>query len=144
MGTTLTAAYVDGHTAHWVHAGDTRLYLLRDATLRQVTRDHTFLQTFLEDGEMTPAQAAEHPLRHMLDQALGTPGCEPDTGALDLAPGDVLLLTTDGVHTELNHDRLADLLATCRDPEYAAVAIVCAVLAGEAKDNVTALVLRVD
>jgi len=75
MGTTLTAAVIRGDLAHLVHVGDSRAYLLRAGSLRQLTDDHTLVNRMVKAGEITPAEAEVHPHRNVLVRALGT---EPD------------------------------------------------------------------
>ncbi|MDP9300852.1 MAG: protein phosphatase 2C domain-containing protein, partial [Actinomycetota bacterium] len=72
MGTTLTAAVIQGDVAHLVHVGDSRAYLLRAGSLRQLTDDHTLVNRMVKAGEITPAEAEVHPHRNVLVRALGT------------------------------------------------------------------------
>ncbi len=110
MGATLTAAYVTANHAAWVHVGDSRLYLLREGELIRITRDQRFIQEFIDHGELTEEQAKDHPLRSMLDQSVGSTDVEPDTGVLDLTPGDVLLICSDGLHDMVSEPDMADRL----------------------------------
>ncbi|HDQ39445.1 MAG TPA: serine/threonine-protein phosphatase [Desulfonatronum sp.] len=109
MGTTLTAVFIEQGTANWAHVGDSRLYVVRDGRLAQISRDHRFLQDLIDAGDMTVAETLDHPLRHYLDQCVGSPDVQPDFGSFSLAKGDVLLLTTDGVH---DHVALQQFLST--------------------------------
>ena len=114
MGTTLVALAVvereDGTNGLAVaHIGDSRLYAYRDGTLKQVTVDHSLVQELVDEGQISEAQAAVHPQRHVLTRALGV---EPDieVDIIDLAPrhGDRYLLCSDGLPREVSDDQIAD------------------------------------
>ncbi len=130
MLATFTAVVVKGSSAHLFHVGDSRAWLLRGEELEQLTRDHC-------------ARAGE---RVLLARAMGLePGVEIDYRRLGLEPGDLLALTTDGVHDTLPRSELARLLAQGReDPEGAARAVVEAALAAGTTDNATCQILVVD
>lgn len=98
MGTTLTATFIERSTAHWVHAGDSRLSLLRDHALAQITNDHSYPGLLLQSGEISPEEARTHPLRNLLLNCLGRSELELDAGVVTLEGGDLLLLSTDGLH----------------------------------------------
>jgi serine/threonine protein phosphatase PrpC len=144
MGTTLTALVVEPHgAAHAAHIGDSRLYKLRDSVLAQVTRDHTWVQREVEEGRIQPAAARTHPLSHILTQVL-TDDIEPavDSLSLAVAPGDVLLLATDGLYNMLPDGEIARILMRAEPlPERVRSLIEAANRAGGA-DNVTVVVIR--
>ncbi len=126
--TTLTALALQGHTWTVAHVGDTRAWLLRHGELQQLTQDH----------------ALDHPdLRSQLTRAVGLDlTVRVDYQQGDLQPGDVFLLTTDGVHNALKPDRLRALLATT-PAQASSAALVAEALAAGSQDNVTALVMQV-
>ena len=98
MGTTLTAALIDGDEVHFVHVGDSRAYLLRDGQLTQLTEDHTLVHRMVVEGEITPAEAETHPHRSILTRALGVDeNVEVDEGEVEVQGGDRILLCTDGL-----------------------------------------------
>lgn len=135
MGTTLTAVCIDHDVANWAHVGDSRLYSLRGGRLTQVSRDHRFLQDLIDAGDITLAEALDHPLRNHLDQCVGSPDVQPDFGSLALETGDVLLLTTDGVHDHVARPRLVSLLDSGQDlPGIADLLIKDAVDSGSTDD----------
>jgi protein phosphatase len=140
MGSTATAVLLGGNRAYWAHAGDSRLYLSRGGELKQLTRDHTFLQTLIEDGVITANEAKTHPLRNMLDMCVGCPGLEPDTGHIDLEQDDVLLLCTDGLHGELPLEDMAAVLRNSASAGHMAQELLRLGLETGGKDNVTAVV----
>ena len=110
MGTTLTAAVVGQDSVFWAHVGDSRLYLMHNGVLTQLTTDHRFLSSMIADGDITAEQAKEHPLRNLLDQCLGCSSIMPETGYTDLAPGSMLLLCSDGLYEDVSYETLTAIL----------------------------------
>ena len=142
MGTTLTAFVVDGRAAHFVHIGDSRAYLLRDGELGQVSDDHSLVGEMVREGRLTWKEAAEHPHRSILSRALGTePDVAIDEFTTDLQPGDVLLLCSDGLSSEVTEAVLRDELAAAT-PEDAARGLVAAARDAGGHDNITAVLIR--
>lgn len=129
-----------GHfAALW--SGDSRVYLLRDGALTQITRDHSLVQALVDQGVLTAAQAENHPQANVITRAIGA---ADDTGELDkvlgaVAPGDIFLLCSDGLTKVLDEHTIASLLVS-PDP---AAALVAATLQRGARDNVTAVVVQV-
>ena len=145
MGTTLTAAVIQGDLAHLVHVGDSRAYLLRAGSLRQLTDDHTLVNRMVKAGEITPAEAEVHPHRNVLVRALGTepdvPLDEQDVGLLD---GDRLLLCSDGLTGMITEEQIRAILgATEGAPQEAADRLVTAANHAGGVDNITVVVLDV-
>ncbi|HOV86616.1 MAG TPA: protein phosphatase 2C domain-containing protein, partial [Syntrophobacteraceae bacterium] len=137
MGTTLTAAFISNGTAHWVHVGDSRLYLFRDQVVVQVTEDQTPVGLLLRTGELSPEEARVHPARHMLMSCLGRCELEVECGALDLQRGDLILLSTDGLHDLMSEELIADILGSKRNLDDRMDDLVAAALAAGGRDNVT-------
>src|SRR5919112_396936 len=110
--TTATVALFDGARAGFGHVGDSRAYLFRDGEITQLTSDHTFVQTLIDEGRITEAEARVHPHRNLILKALdGVHEAEPDLFVIELAPGDRLLLCSDGASGVLPDGRLADILS---------------------------------
>ncbi len=146
MGTTLTMlALVPGSGYVFDQVGDSRGYLLREGMLRQVTRDHTVVQQQVDRGALTPEQAREHPLSHILTRALGTEeDVEADTYDDEVNPGDLFLLCSDGLSGMLSDDRIYEILsAPTDDLQSIADALIDAANDGGGLDNVTAVVVKV-
>lgn len=145
MGCTVVVAIViDG--AFWVASvGDSRAYHIRGSQVRQLTDDHTWVSQQVRDGVLTKEQAARHSLRHVLDRALGAEtAVDVDVFAKDaLQSGDVLLLCTDGLYGVLDGATLAQIVGDLTAQE-AAEKLVAAALAAQTRDNVSAVVLRVE
>lgn len=98
MGTTVTAIYVDGDVVYWGHVGDSRIYLLRNRELCQITNDHSLVFELVQSGTITKEEAKSHPKRNMLTRAVGTSSfIKIDTGIIRWEPDDVLLMCTDGL-----------------------------------------------
>jgi len=144
MGTTLTALYTDGTTVGLGHVGDSRCYLLRDGELRQLTRDHTYVQTLVDAGVLSPAEARRHPRKNIVTQALddGERAAVPDLTVVDVRPGDRLALCSDGLSDLVEDGRIAVALRH-PDPQLAAGRLVDAALRAGGSDNVTCLVADV-
>jgi protein phosphatase len=142
MGTTLTAARIMGDDLHVVHVGDSRAYLLRDAQLHRLTRDHTFVQLLVDSGQLSPEEGARSSARHMLVNALGgfNPDVEVDVDQLKLASGDRLLLCSDGLTDLVDDEALRDVLIEQRDPAEACRRLIDLALANGGRDNITVIV----
>jgi protein phosphatase len=138
--TTATLALFDGQRVAMGHVGDSRAYLFRDGEISQLTNDHTFVQTLIDEGRITEQESRVHPHRNLILKAIdGTHDLEPDLFVLELKTGDRLLLCSDGASGVLDAGRLADILAT-GSADYAAVELVRASLEAGSSDNVTCLV----
>jgi len=138
-GTTLTAVRIDGATARLTHVGDARVHLVRDGRVDRLTRDHTMVAALLESGELTEEEARSHPRRSLLNRAL-TGADAADETTVEVAPGDRLVLTTDGVHAVLDSEVLDALLTAADTPQRVADAVADAVEDAGAPDNHTVLV----
>jgi protein phosphatase len=141
--TTITAALFDGTKITVGHVGDSRGYLLREGTLSRLTKDHTFVQGLIDEGRITEEEARTHPHRNLILRAVdGVHETDPDLFDVDLAPGDRILLCSDGCSGVLDDDRIADILGT-GSVDYAAVELIRASLDAGSSDNVTAVVADV-
>ena len=141
--TTATVALFDGTTLGMGHVGDSRAYLLRGGQLRQLTTDHTFVQTLIDDGQITEAESRIHPHRNLILKAIdGIHDLEPDLFEIETRAGDRLLLCSDGACGVLDASRLTDILRS-GNADYAAVELVRASLEAGSTDNVTCLVADV-
>jgi PPM family protein phosphatase len=141
--TTATVALFDGERFGVGHIGDSRAYLYRRGELRQLTHDHTFVQSLIDEGRITEEQARTHPHRNLILKALdGIRHEEPDLFEFPAQPGDRVFLCSDGACGFLTLERMADILAT-GTPDFAAVELVRASLEAGSTDNVTCLVADV-
>ena len=141
--TTATVALFDGERIGIGHVGDSRAYLFREHEISQLTKDHTFVQSLIDEGRITEDEARVHPHRNLILKALdGIHEAEPDLFHVGLAAGDRLLLCSDGASGVLDDGRLADILST-GSVEFAAVELVRASLEAGSSDNVTCIVADV-
>ena len=133
--TTLTALVRDGAQLALVHVGDTRAYRLRDGVLTRMTQDHTWVQSQVDQGLLSPSEAAAHPQRALLSRALGWgDGVEADIALRTARPGDRYLLCSDGLYTVV--PLLSDTLMSSADPQVVVDHLVAAALAAGATDNI--------
>jgi protein phosphatase len=139
MGTTLTLAYLLWPRAYVVHAGDSRCYLFRDGSLRQVTRDQTLAQRLAENRVLTPEQAEESSWRNVLWSAIGGAAEElrPEVYTLELEVGDALLLCTDGLTKHVPDREIASVLAARVSADDACRKLVGLANRAGGTDNVT-------
>jgi PPM family protein phosphatase len=137
MGTTLTAALLSGSSLLWAHVGDTRLYVIQRGMLHQVTVDQTLVQGLIEGGVITAEEAWSHPLRHMIDQCVGCPECIPDMGMREINPGDIVLLSSDGLHDVLRDRKIQLLINEADGLKNAARELVRETLIQGGMDNIT-------
>lgn len=142
--TTVVAVVVTGSRALVGHLGDSRAYLYRDADLRQVTRDHSVIQDLIDAGEVSVEDAERHPARAILTRHVAMlPHPLPESAAVDLQPGDRILLSSDGLHGVVADKSLAQILSSHPDPDDACAAMIEAALQAGGPDNVTAVVVDI-
>jgi protein phosphatase len=145
MGTTLTAAVIEGDQLLIAQVGDSRAYLLQDGQLRQVTRDHSLVEELISAGQINRSEARTHPNRSVITRALGSDSnVLPDLYEMRLRTNDRLLLCSDGLNTMLDTNTLQRLLVDNPDPQQAADALVEAANSAGGHDNITVIVVAVD
>ena len=143
MGTTLTAALVEGRRLHVAHVGDSRAYLLRDGQFSQLTDDHTLVQHLVDEGQITEEEAQSHPQRSIITRAIGvSPEVDVDSMTLELAPGDQILLCSDGLTGVVDDGEIAEVLAATDDPDETVRALVDRANEAGGPDNITVVLLR--
>jgi len=146
MGTTATVALVDERagTMALAHVGDSRAYLYRDGALEQLTTDHSLVAEMVRSGRLTEDEAAVHPHRSVITRALGTDAdVEVDTSTVELSPGDLLLLCSDGLSAMVRDDEIARVVgASDGDPTAAGEELVRAANAAGGDDNVTVVLFE--
>ena len=146
MGTTVSAILRSGSQIAIAHIGDSRIYLLRDGTLKQITADHTFVQRLVDSGRITPEEAAVHPRRSVLMRVLGDVDAAPeiDTTVFDVLAGDRWLLCSDGLSSYVSDDKIAQALKSLPAVKDAADRLVKESLDQGAPDNVTVVIVDID
>lgn len=144
MGAALVAAAIVGSEAHVANVGDSRAYLARGGSIRQITADHSLVAAHVEAGILTPAQARVHPQRNVLTRALGArPTVQADTHLVELQEGDVLVLCSDGLTEHVPEGALLEVATTC-EPGQAADRLVELANEGGGSDNISVTVARVE
>jgi len=145
MGTTLSCIIVRGGMLYLAHAGDSRIYLFRNGTIVQLTQDHSMVQEMQNEGVITKEEARSHPYRHVLTRALGVElTMEADIDHLQLLPGDMILLCTDGLSGFVSDETILQAVLGAPDLDRAVNALVqCALNVGGA-DNISVILVAVD
>jgi protein phosphatase len=145
MGTTITAAIVNAQAEEVAigHVGDSRAYRLRRGKLERLTRDHSLVEEMRRKGQITDAQAEDHPQRSIITRALGPePGVEVDLQTVPASPGDVFLLCSDGLTTMVSEERIAAVLSATISMREAVRALVDEANGAGGRDNITAMAFR--
>lgn len=141
MGTTIVGGVIKSNgTGYIINVGDSRAYQIcrRGESIRQITRDHSLVEELLEFGVITPEQALNHPQRNVITRALGSdPTVQPDYFEIELEPGDVLLLCSDGLSNVISDEELCRFAAERGEPEQLCRALMHTALERGARDNVT-------
>jgi len=144
MATTIVACALRHDQAIVSHVGDSRCYLIRNGRARQITQDHTWVNEQRKLGLIAENEVGEAETRHVLLRSLGPElFVTPDTTALTLQPGDVLVLCTDGVHDEMSAEEMTEIVSRNRNMEETARELVARAVEIDGNDNTTAQVIRV-
>ena len=146
MGTTLSCLVITNTHSVIAHVGDSRIYRLRKGHLTCLTVDHTFVQDMIFEGEVDPGKAHLHPLRHMLTRAVGTGETLTlvDSRIDPLKTKDCFLLCTDGLYNKLTDTCILDLLSNPSTASETAAKLVKRALQNGARDNITAIVIKLE
>jgi len=146
MGTTMTVALLDhaDGTIAFGHVGDSRAYRVRSGELEQLTDDHSLVGELVRSGRLTEDEAAVHPHRSVITRALGTDAdVEVDTLTVEVVPGDLVLLCSDGLSAMVRDEEIARVLeATGAAPREAGEALIAAANAAGGEDNVTVVLFE--
>jgi serine/threonine protein phosphatase PrpC len=145
MGTTLAAALLDGRRSVAANVGDSRIYRIRKDELLQISRDHSWAAEQRRGRGLTAEDISRSPFRNMVTRSIGyTETILVDKFALDLRPGDGVLLCTDGLHGSLSDPEILKIICKIGDPEETAAALIKAANKAGGRDNITAIVARID
>ena len=144
MGTTFTAALLEGEEVSLAHVGDSRAYLFRDGELRMLTADHSLVEELLRQGKLTKEQAEDHPQRSIITRALGPESeVEVDTMTYRAKPDDVFLLCSDGLTTMVKDEMIATILGRAASLDDAARQLIEQANLAGGRDNITVVLFRV-
>jgi protein phosphatase len=143
MGTTVTALLLSDGRLGLVHVGDSRCYLMHDGVLEQVTRDDTLVQSLVDRGALTPAQARAHPQRSLVTQAVQGRPMTISGGTLEVRDGDRYMLCSDGLSDVVTDEAIAQALASYPEPQECAEQLVKLAVQAGGPDNITVIVADV-
>jgi protein phosphatase len=142
MGSTVVAGVIEGDRLHLANVGDSRAYLINQATIDQLSQDHSWVAEQVRAGMIDAKDARVHPRRNILTRAVGTlPEVQPDTWTFELDPGDQVLLCTDGLTNLVTNRELAKV-TRAHPPARAAEKLVELARQRGAPDNVTAVIAQ--
>ncbi len=146
MGTTLTAGFVTPSYLAYVHVGDSRLYVLHNDILTQITVDDSLVQKMVDKGEITPEEGRVHAKRNIITQAIGlAEDVSLTTDVCPLSAGDIILACTDGLHDLITDDtETCDIISSASTLEEASENLINKALAYGGTDNVTVVLTSVD
>jgi protein phosphatase len=147
-GTTVTGVYLDlsDGPPQWVtlNIGDSRVYLMRDGLIEQITTDHSVVQELIAAGRLSPEEAENHPYGNVITRAVGpSESVAPDYVRLDVVDGDRFVICSDGLTKELTDYGIQHFLIANADPADAIAAMMDAALENGGRDNITIIVLDV-
>ncbi|GAA1573791.1 MULTISPECIES: PP2C family protein-serine/threonine phosphatase [Kribbella] len=143
MGSTVTALMFDGRQLGLAHLGDSRAYRMRDGQLYQLSHDHTFVQSLVDEGRISQEEAFTHPHRNLILRVLdGRPDSDPDLQMLDVQAGDRLMLCSDGLPDYVSDEVIAASMSS-GTPDSVVVELITHALEAGSNDNVTCVVADV-
>lgn len=141
MATTAVVFHVQGHVGVVGHVGDSRMYMVRDGSIYQVTEDHTIFQELLNRGALSDEDAASFPHRNVLSRSVGkSPRANSDVASLELRGGDRFLLCSDGLSDYVGNDDIRRLMLST-SPREACERLVRLASVNRSRDNITAVVV---
>ena len=145
MGTTCVAVLLNGKRAIIGHVGDSRIYLCRSSSIEQVTEDHSLVQEHVRSGEISAEEAKTSRYKNMITRAIGIASAvAPDIRAIELLPGDRLLLCSDGLTNMVTDAHIAAIVDQSATPQAACDSLVEVALNNGGDDNVTVLIVQVE
>src|SRR5437762_3021276 len=144
MGTTVSVLIIAGRRYLIGQVGDSRVYLLRDGALNQLTKDHSYVQEQVDAGFLTPEQARYHPYSNVITRCVGaSPDVEPDVYNGTVQVGDVFLVASDGLTGMVDDRRIAGLLGTRTPPDRKVHQLISEANSRGGLDNITAIVVHI-
>lgn len=143
MGTTVAGVIIENNQCTVYHAGDSRVYIVRDGMLALITKDHSVVQELLDQHHITEEQAQHHPQKNLITRAVGVAvDVDIDVAELDVLPGDIILCATDGLTNYVSPADIVQVLTT--DNVFAMPdKLIRKALENNATDNITAVVLAI-
>jgi serine/threonine protein phosphatase PrpC len=143
MGCTLVSACVDDTLFSIAHVGDSRIYLVRNGAIQQLTTDHSLVMEQVRRGLITLEEAEHFEMQNVIVRALGSEdSVEPDLADLSLEQNDTLLLCSDGLSRYVKDPAMLDLITRAEDLDQACDSLIAAAKSGGSDDNITCLLVR--
>ncbi len=145
MGTTATIFHRESNVIVWAHVGDSRLYLLRNQMLKQITRDHSLVSDLVANGSITQEEARSHPKRNVITRAVGVEAeLDVDTGAFSTMEHDILMLCSDGLTSVLSDEDICDMILMSPGGANVAERLVRKAIEAGSHDNISAIIVKYD
>lgn len=143
MGTTLVSAYISDGKVYAVNVGDSRMYIIKDDTVTQITHDHSYVQYLVDIGKMTADEARSSNSKNIITRAVGTESeVETDFFAVDTdMSGGHVLLCTDGLTNHINEDDIIQCISEADGPESACASLIDKANLGGGSDNITVVII---
>jgi serine/threonine protein phosphatase PrpC len=144
MGSTLAMCLIIGTQAYLANVGDSRIYLVNNQSIKQLTTDHTLVQHMISEGQITEEAALKHPQRNVIYRSLGEkPSVEADCVSQQLFPQDQLLLCSDGLSSLLADEQIYEIIIQARSPQEACEQLVQAANASGGDDNISVIIIEI-
>lgn len=144
MATTLVLTYFAKNRMYVMNVGDSRAYVLRNGKLKQITEDHTYVNSLIKAGVITEEQAKEHENKNMITRAVGADyGVQPDFFSCAVHPGDIVLMCSDGLYGEVPDENITELLMQDKGMSDIASDLVDLANKNGGADNITLICLKV-
>lgn len=144
MGSTLALCYLAGTTAYITHQGDSRIYLINEQSINQLTTDHSLVQHLVSIGQITAEEARYHPQRNVIYKSLGDkPYVEVETATHLVFPHDRLLLCSDGLTNQLDDDQIQKIVMEAISPQAACDQLIQAAMAAGGDDNISIILIEI-
>lgn len=142
MGTTLTMAVITGSILTAAHVGDSRLYLIRNGVIRQLTDDHSYIGELVRQGKLTREEAEKHPRKNIITRAIGScPELEVDIISHRIEADDIYVLCTDGLTNMVSESEIVEIVSGS-EPETACARLIEAANRQGGEDNITVIVIK--
>jgi serine/threonine protein phosphatase PrpC len=143
MGTTMIVSVVLNNKMYIGHVGDSRVYLIREGTIKRLTTDHSYIEELIKNGSLTREQAENHPQKHIITRALGCEEIiEVDFYTCELHKNDIFVLCTDGLTNMISEQKIMEVVCRHKDPQQACKELVELANKNGGIDNITVIVLQ--
>lgn len=144
MGTTLIVCSLKNKKLYIGHVGDSRVYLIREKTIRKLTSDHSFIEEMIKNGSITRDEAIHHPNKNLITRAVGyEANVEVDTYEYDLKENDLILLCTDGLTNMLSEEEILNIIENSEDVQIACDSLVQSANNNGGEDNITVIIGKI-